>query len=62
MEFKSNMDLLQIQALSLVEMLQKNSLQELLSSLNAVISTNESTRFIIGHVIYYLQIPTKNHQ
>ena len=33
--------------LSLVE-----NLQDLLSSLNAVISTNESTRFITGHVIY----------
>ena len=30
----------------------KNPLQDLLSSLNAVISTNESTRIIIGHVIY----------
>ena len=30
----------------------KNPLQDLLSSLNAVISTNESTRFITGHVIY----------
>ena len=27
-------------------------LKKLLSSLNAVISTNESTRFITGHVIY----------
>ena len=29
----------------------------------SVISTNESTEFIIGHVIYnlYLQIPTENH-
>ena len=35
--------------LSLVE---KNPLQDLLSSLNAVISTNESTQFITGHVIY----------
>ena len=31
---------------------QKNPLQDLLSSLNAVISTNESTEFITGHVIY----------
>ena len=40
--------------LSLVEnlFLKKNPLQDLLSSLNAVISTNESTRFITGHVIY----------
>ena len=38
----------------------------MLSSLNAVISTNESSRIIPGHVIYnpayvYLQIPTENH-
>ena len=32
----------------------KNPLQDLLSSLNAVISTNESTRFITDHVIYNL--------
>ena len=32
----------------------KNPLQDLLSSLNAVISTNESTRIITGHVIYNL--------
>ena len=31
---------------------QKNPLQDLLSSLNAVISTNESTQIITGHVIY----------
>ena len=31
---------------------QKNPLQDLLSSLNAVISTNKSTRFITGHMIY----------
>ena len=30
----------------------KNPLQDLLSSLNAVLSTNESTEFITGHVIY----------
>ena len=30
---------------------QKNPLQDLLSSLNAVISTNESTKIITGHVI-----------
>ena len=54
--------------LSLVENLfLKNPLQDLLSSLNAVISTNEkSTESITGHVIYnlaytYLQIPTENH-
>ena len=33
---------------------QKNPLQDLLSSLNTVISTNESTRFITGHMIYTL--------
>ena len=49
-------------------MYKKNPLQDLLSSLNAVISTNESTQFefITGHVIYdptlYLQIPTENHR
>ena len=32
--------------------LKKNPLQDLLSSLAAVISTNESTEFIPGHVIY----------
>ena len=32
--------------------LKKKSLQDLLSSLNDVISTNESTEFITGHVIY----------
>ena len=30
----------------------KNPLQDLLSSLNAVISTNESTRIITSHEIY----------
>ena len=40
--------------LSLVEnlFLQKYPLQDFLSSLNAVISTNESTEFVTGHVIY----------
>ena len=39
--------------LSLVENLfKKKTLQDLLSSLNAVISTNESTEFITDHVIY----------
>ena len=39
--------------LSLEENLfKKNPLQDLLSSLNAVISTNESTLSITGHVIY----------
>ena len=32
----------------------KNPLQYFLSSLNAVISTNESTRFITGHMVYNL--------
>ena len=32
----------------------KNPLQDLFSSLNAVISTNESTQYITGHVIYNL--------
>ena len=42
--------------LSLVENLffQNNPLQDLLSSLNAVISTNESTWFVTGHIIYNL--------
>ena len=47
--------------LSLVENLFKeNPLQDLLSSLNAVISTNESTEFITGHVITQL-IPTNSN-
>ena len=33
-------------------LVQKNPLQDLLTSLSAVISTNESTEFITGHVIY----------
>ena len=42
--------------LSLVEnlFLQKNPFQDFLSSLNAVISTNESTEFITGYLIYNL--------
>ena len=32
--------------------LKKNPLQDLLSSLNAVISTNERIDFITGHVIF----------
>ena len=42
--------------LSLVEnfFFQKNPLQDLLSSLNAVISTNESTQFKTGHMVYNL--------
>ena len=34
------------------ECLKKNPLRGLLSILNAIISTNESTEFITGHVIY----------
>ena len=34
--------------------LKKNPLQDLLSSLNAVISTNESIEFITGHMVYNL--------
>ena len=42
--------------IALVEKLffQKNNLQDLLPSLNAVISTNESTRFITDHMVYNL--------
>ena len=32
----------------------KNPLQDLLSSLNAVISTNESIGFLTGHMVYNL--------
>ena len=32
--------------------IQKNPLQDLLSSLNAIFSTNESTTILKGHVIY----------
>ena len=47
-------DLLKIQVLSLVEnlSLKENPLQDFLSSLNAIISTNESTESITGHVTY----------
>ena len=38
----------------------KNPLQDLLSSLNAVISINESTRIIEGHVIYNLAYTYKS--
>ena len=49
-------DLLKVWVCSLVENLffQKNPLQDLLSSLNAVISTNKSTRFIAGQMFYNL--------
>ena len=51
--YKSH-DLLWILVLSLEGnlFLKRNPLQDFLSSLNAVISTNDSTWFIIGHVIY----------
>ena len=50
--------MLKIQDLSLVEIffVKKNPLQDLLSSLNDVISTNESTRIITGHVTYNTDI------
>ena len=52
--YKSH-DMLRIRVLSLVENLfKKNPLQDLLSGLNTVISTNDSTRIITGHVIYNL--------
>ena len=38
----------------------KNPLQDLLSSLNAIISTNESSEFIAGHVIYKPNYTYKN--
>ena len=43
-----------MQVLSLVENLffKKNPLQDLLSSVNAVISTNEKIEFITGHMTY----------
>ena len=55
--------------MSLVEslFLQKHPLQDFLSSLNAVISTNESTEFITSHVIlnlaytYKFQLKTTIH-
>ena len=60
--------MLKIQGLSLVEIVfvKKKPLQDLLSSLNAVISTNERHWIITGHVtfklrynqIYYV---TENH-
>ena len=34
------------------KLIYKNPLQDLLSSLNAVISTNERIEFITGHVIF----------
>ena len=48
-------DLLKIQGLSLVEILFENPLQDLLSSLNAVISTNERRWIITGHVTFKLR-------
>ena len=49
-------DLLKIQGLSLVEILfaKKNTLQDLLSSLNAVISTNERTWILTDYVTFKL--------
>ena len=49
-------DLLEIQVLSLVEnlSLKKNPLQGLLSSVNAVISTNERIEFITDPMTYNL--------
>ena len=54
-------DLLQIQVPSLVENLsfKKNPLQDLLSSVNAVISTNERIEVITG---LYLNLTDDNHQ
>ena len=48
--------MLKIQGLSLVEILfvKKNPLQDLLSSLDAVISTNERHWIITGHVTFKL--------
>ena len=50
-------DLLKIQVLSLVDILfvKKNPLQDLLSSLNDVISTNERHWIIIGHATFKLR-------
>ena len=47
-------DLLKIRVLSLVENLfvKENPLQDLLSSVNAVISTNKRIEFITGHMTY----------
>ena len=56
-ELKSQIpNLLKIQGLSLVEILfvKENPLQDLLSSLNALISNNERTWFITGHVTFKL--------
>ena len=47
-----SLDLLKIWVLSLNSFFLKNPLQDFHSSLNAVISTNESTEFMILHVIY----------
>ena len=61
-ELKSQIpNLLKIQGLSLVEILfvKENPLQDMLSSQNAVISTNERHWIITGHVtfkLYYNQI------
>ena len=51
-------DLLKIQGFSLVEIFlvkkKKNPLQDLLSSMNAVISTNEKHWIVTGHVTFKL--------
>ena len=54
--------------LSLVEnsFFKKNPLHDLLSSVNAVISTNERIEFITGHMTYspaytYLNLPDNSH-
>ena len=54
MELKGH--LLQIPGLSLAEIsfVKKNPLQDLLSSLNAVVSTNERHWIITGHVTFKL--------
>ena len=52
-ELKDHMTLLYSRVLSLVENLfvKKNAIQDLLSSLSAVISTTECTEFLTSHVI-----------
>ena len=47
-------DLLQIRVLSLVDFF-LNPLQDLLSSMNAVISTNERASILTGHVTFKLR-------
>ena len=55
MELKDHMTCYKFESpVTLVEYLfvKQNPLQDLLSSLNAVISTNESTQVITGHLIH----------